>query len=298
MTFDQLNYFVQTARLLSITKAANTLFISHSALSKSISSLEEELGTELFIRDNRSLILTPSGKYLLEQGQYILHLLKNTCQQIRMIDNSCIGTISICMPPLFENNLFSIMRDIGLKYPNINFIFQNMEPLRVLNALTNHQADIGLAFSYQMPEDSEEFVSCNLFEDSFCAIVNASHPLAKKTVVSFADLKNECVIFPPKVGSIRTDMAILGKISQPEFGRSYHADNLEDVFFQLATNKGVSLLPKSTMAGRDLNCRLLPVADAPEIFYICLVWLKNNSNPLLPCVTGELIHAFYGKELP
>ena len=183
-----------------------------------------------------------------------------------MIDNSCIGTISICMPPLFENKLFSVMREIGL------------------------------AFSYQLPEKETDFVSYDLFEDSFCAIVNTSHPLSKKTVVSFDDLKNECVIFPPRVGSIRTDMAILGKISQPDFGRSYHADNLEDVFFQLATNRGISLLPKSTMTGRDINCKLLPIADAPETFHICLVWMKNNANPLLPCVTGELIRAFCENE--
>lgn len=64
MTFEQLEYFLTTAKYMNLSKAAAELFISHSAISKSISALEEELGTRLFVRKNNVLTFTPSGEYL------------------------------------------------------------------------------------------------------------------------------------------------------------------------------------------------------------------------------------------
>ena len=68
MTFEQLEYFLTTAKYMNLSKAAAELFISHSAISKSISALEEELGTRLFVRKNNVLTFTPSGEYLQKQS--------------------------------------------------------------------------------------------------------------------------------------------------------------------------------------------------------------------------------------
>lgn len=291
MTFDQLEYFLKAARYLNLSKAANELFISHSALSKSMSALEEELDTILFIRDKNSLRLTASGKYLAEQGKYIQKLWHNTKQQIHFITNSVHGTITLCMPPLYETRIFSILSEIGLAHPEINFIFNNVEPLRIIHALKNNQADIGIGFSYLLSND-EEYEYRNLFEDAFCVIANPTHPLAQKDVISLDDLQKECIIFPPKAGEINADMSLLGKIVQPDFIHSYKTDSLEDVFFQIGINRGVSILPKSTMLGRNLNFKLLPISDILDTFYVCLIWKKSNKNPLIPFVTEEILSAF------
>lgn len=292
MTFEQLEYFLKAAKYQNLSKAAKELFVSHSALSKSIAALEEELDATLFARDKNTLRLTPAGRYLVEQGKYIQKLWHNTKQQIHFIENSVQGTITLCMPPLYETRIFSILSEIGLRHPEINFIFNNIEPLRIINALQNNQADIGIGFSYLLPTDTEEYEYKNLFEDSFCVIANQTHPLAQKDVVSLEDLQHECIIFPPKVGTINTDMALLGKVVEPNFINSYKADGLEDVFFQIGINRGVSILPKSTMLGRNLNFKLLPISDILEPFYICLIWKKANKNSLLPLITEALLSKF------
>ena len=51
MTFNQINYFLNVAKHLSFTKAASSLFITQSTLSRSIASLEDELGVVLLKRD-------------------------------------------------------------------------------------------------------------------------------------------------------------------------------------------------------------------------------------------------------
>lgn len=292
MTFEQLEYFLKAAKYQSITKAANDLFISHSALSKSISALELELDTELFVRDNRNITLTQAGRYLEEQGTFIIKTWKETKEQIRFIANSVNGQISLCMPPLYESQLFTVLSEISSIYPDINFMISNMEPLRIPEALYNNKMDIGIAFSYQMQEADESIMQHTLYNDFFCAVINFAHPLAGKKSVSFQDLSNECIIYPPKVRDTPSDASLLSRIIAPPFPNSYQADSLEDMLFQLSINRGISIMPKSTMYKRSPNLRFLPITDVPDEFGINLIWKKDNNNPLLPIIINSLIDAF------
>lgn len=62
MTLDQINYVLEIGKTCSFSKAANNLFISQSALSLAIQSIERELGRPLFSRTNRGVFPTPYGK--------------------------------------------------------------------------------------------------------------------------------------------------------------------------------------------------------------------------------------------
>ena len=62
MELRQLEYFRTVADMKNLTKAAQMLYISQPALSKSITALEDELGEALFERRNRKMMLTPSGQ--------------------------------------------------------------------------------------------------------------------------------------------------------------------------------------------------------------------------------------------
>ena len=66
MTQSQINYFLAVAGDGSITRAANRLFVSQPAISKSISALEKELGFPLFFRGEKNISLTYAGKQLFE----------------------------------------------------------------------------------------------------------------------------------------------------------------------------------------------------------------------------------------
>ena len=74
MELRTLRYFVTVAEELNITKAAALLRISQPPLSSQIKNLEEELGTELFVRGKRQLALTDAGKLLYQRAKDILSL--------------------------------------------------------------------------------------------------------------------------------------------------------------------------------------------------------------------------------
>ena len=72
MLFRQMKYFAAVVECSSFTEAAERCYISQSAISQQIRSLEKELGVELVNRSNRLLSLTAAGELLLEEGAELL----------------------------------------------------------------------------------------------------------------------------------------------------------------------------------------------------------------------------------
>jgi len=79
MTFTQLCYVIEVSETGSINRAANNMFVSQSALSTAILSLEKELGKAIFIRTNQGVLPTPFGKMFIYNAKPIV-------QQIRMLN--------------------------------------------------------------------------------------------------------------------------------------------------------------------------------------------------------------------
>ena len=69
MNDEQMRCFLSAARNLSFTKAARELYLTQPTIARQIAALEQEVGTPLFVRQGRSLELTPAGKYLIEMAQ-------------------------------------------------------------------------------------------------------------------------------------------------------------------------------------------------------------------------------------
>ncbi len=95
MEIRTLKYFLAIAREENMTNAANLLHVSQSALSRQMSDLEEELGTQLFIRHNRKMLLTDDGMHLRKRAEEITSLVSRTELEFQGDDESVTGDIYI-----------------------------------------------------------------------------------------------------------------------------------------------------------------------------------------------------------
>lgn len=107
----ELKRFLQTAQEGNITKTAEKIFITQSALTQSIQRLEKELSTKLFIQKGKSLELTVEGKYLTVVGTKILQLWENAKDpelRIQTTPNYSIGmfdNVALRLSPFLQKNM-------------------------------------------------------------------------------------------------------------------------------------------------------------------------------------------------
>ena len=91
----QLRYFCVVAKHQNMTKAPAELMISQPALSKTIASLEKELGTPLFVRRNRSIFLNRAGEILYQKIDQSINLIDDTVSEIRELSNEPFGNVRL-----------------------------------------------------------------------------------------------------------------------------------------------------------------------------------------------------------
>lgn len=138
MTFRQLEYFLQLALHKTFTKAADACYTTQPNLSRQIAKLEEEIGSQLFIRDKQShsVKLTLTGEYFQKQAQQMILLYQTSLTNIQQLENSEQIRFGMMngISTLFE--IIKQLKSMG-KYSNLQIIHLSGEQY-----LSENQVDI------------------------------------------------------------------------------------------------------------------------------------------------------------
>ena len=123
--YDAIKYFLCVAEHSSLTRAANSLDISQSALSQSMKNLEQSLGITLFTRNTRGIILTDEGRVLYESALEGDKQFKNAIiETLRMKSFSTLKPFRIAIHSSLASVLIAPhIREIQAKFPDTNFDF-------------------------------------------------------------------------------------------------------------------------------------------------------------------------------
>lgn len=112
-----LHYFLAIAREQNITKAAESLYVTQSTLSKQMMDLEKQLGKQLFIRGKRKLTLTEDGYFLRDRAQEIMELLDNTESVFHADEEILSGHITIgCGETIAMDYIAGLLADFHKRY--------------------------------------------------------------------------------------------------------------------------------------------------------------------------------------
>ncbi len=153
---DNLNYyrvFLAVADTGSISRAAEALFISQPAVSKSIHNLEDELSVRLIERASRGIILTEQGKLLYEHLRPAFESIRTAEDELRQINELGIGELRIgASTSLCRNILLSYLADFITKYPHIKVSINCHSTLTTIRQLEEGRIDLGLICETPIPE--------------------------------------------------------------------------------------------------------------------------------------------------
>jgi len=202
-----LRYFLAVAETLHFGKAAAQLGMAQPPLSQQIKTLENIVGYRLFDRTTRGVRLTAVGQYLLERSRKALERVDQDIEMARCLGKGQEGVLSVGFPGsvMFTRLPFVIKRYRRL-YPKVELHLQELSTAEQMYALKEGVLDVG--FLRDGEPDSAVTVE-PLVSERFVAILPKQHPLAARTSLRPADLREEPFVFyARKMGPLAFDRMI------------------------------------------------------------------------------------------
>lgn len=188
-----LRYFVVTAELGNVSRAAEKLFISQSPLSAQLRQLEQQMGVTLFIRKARGVVLTAAGESFLEDARAILSRIDQAVERARETQSGVhlklrLGVVSSTACSVLPAMLGHLL-DAGL---DISIQASTVISSQQLRALRNDELDIGFA---RLNEDDLPIETIAALDDPYCLAVPMTSVLAlDDSAICLEEVKRETFV--------------------------------------------------------------------------------------------------------
>lgn len=178
MELRHIRYFLVLAEEKNFTKAAERLLIAQPPLSRQIKDLENELGTVLFLRNSRGVILTEAGEKFRQYALQIEHLANQSVEVIKEMNTGLQGTLYLASVEGQAPRLISEwIAGFHKLYPHVEFNLWNGNSDDVLYRLQNGLCDLAMIVG---PFDEEYLDGLFIYEEPWVAMIPSSNPLANK----------------------------------------------------------------------------------------------------------------------
>ena len=195
MNMIQMKYFITAAKCLNFTKAADKLFITQPALSRQIASMEAELNMQLFIRNNRSVRLTPAAVVLLEGFEKIYNEYNVTVAKALNSFQGLSGELNIgILDGTYVGDLFpGVLKHFANCYPNVKINLKNYSFNALVENLYSSKLDLIITLRFDV-EHREKMKYRVIEETRDHVVVHKDHRLANASYVKLSDFKDDTFI--------------------------------------------------------------------------------------------------------
>lgn len=187
----QLKYFVELSHSQHLTKTAEKMIVSPSAISTSISRLEKELGVTLFDRVGRNISLNQYGAAYLKHIETALQAIENGSSELESIkrSDSLVLTVAMWNPVIYDSPINEFRRQNS----NIQFRYVFYDPIISSdNSLKKCDFVVAPLNGFH----NRDYVSEHIFDDSVLIAIPPTHPLRNCDAIDLIDFRDEWFIFP------------------------------------------------------------------------------------------------------
>lgn len=293
MNLRDLEYLIALAEHGHFGRAAEACFVSQPTLSVQIQKLEDELGVQLVERSRRQILLTETGKKILERA----HNLLNEAEQIRYIAREArdpaSGSLRLgVFHTLGAYLLPHVIGPLHQQLPKLELLLTEEKTLTLLELMRHGELDAALLAE---PVNDASLHVEFLFAEPFVLAMPAGHPMAGKSGFHLADLKDQKLLLLEDGHCLRDQALEICHASGASEMRGFRATSLEMVRQMVAAEVGITLLPILAVQP--------PVACTPDIALrafdnhhpphrrIALVWRKTSAMHDFLLQIAELFRA-------
>ncbi len=286
MELQQLRYFRAAAETQHVTKAAEKLFVSQSAVSRAITQLEEELGVALFHRQGRSILLSAPGKQFLAAITQIQNSLDSAVRAVKESTGAETGTV-VCgfLGSLGAETVPHLVEAYRRIWPKVQFtLIQRSGEALLLSLL---QGSIDLCLSSPGVFDNPSLTWTHLMDEVLIMAVPKTHRLASRKTVALKDFRDDPFL---ALSAGRTLRAIFDRAcdtAEIKPNIAFEAMDLTTLRGMAAAGLGVALLTPSTSRYKGLV--ELKLSQPKPVRSIGIARVTNRYLP--PCAQNFLLFA-------
>jgi DNA-binding transcriptional LysR family regulator len=271
--------FVAIAEQGGFQRAAGTLNITQTALSRRLQTLEGFLGVKLVERTTRSVALTRIGENFLPQARRLMTDLAAALVEIRETGKALRGDVTLaCVPTVGVQYLPSILENYCARFPDNRIKVLDHASSGVAQAVLRREAEFGINIAGR---HHAELVSTPILEDRFVVVCRQDHPLAARRRLNWKQLVPHRVILPGTDSSNRPLLdAAMGEASAA-LESMYEVQRSSTAVGLVAQGLGVAVVPSLALqAGAYPRLRVMPLSS--PVITRTFVLLRRRSAHLSP----------------
>ncbi|RFM25585.1 LysR family transcriptional regulator [Deminuibacter soli] len=272
----------------TVTKAAEALHLTQSALSHQLKELETEMDTAVFLRRGKRLELSEEGHRFLRSAQVILSEINGLKEDLLNYKGGLTGNLRIITQCYTAYHwLPCIIKYYKSKCPDINVQIASEAAHRPLEFLLRNELDVAIVKN-KINDPNIRYEP--IFEDQLLAIMSRNHPLAKKRFIHISDFYNEELYLgnaDPQAGNQSVIETLLQ--TQQVKPKHIHRIHYTDAIIELVdSNLGVSVMAdwivQPYLESKDIVARPLPSELGKRTWYAATCKQNISIRNFLDCL--------------
>ena len=284
MELRHIRYFLVLAEEKNFTKAAERLLIAQPPLSRQIKDLENELGTVLFLRNSRGVILTEAGEKFRQYALQIEHLANQSVEVIKEMNTGLQGTLYLASVEGQAPRLISEwIAGFHKLYPHVEFNLWNGNSDDVLYRLQNGLCDLAMIVG---PFDEEYLDGLFIYEEPWVAMIPSSNPLANKRedTIELKELSPYDLIIPSRHSRLQEITGWFAKkeVKPKIICRMAHVLNANEL---TEKNVGIAIYPAAAAIYADKEKVSIKKIINPAV--TASYYFTKNQNKELSLIANE-----------
>lgn len=287
MNINQLQYFITLAKYEHYTKAADELAITQPSLSNAIKLMEEELGTCLFEKRGRNVVLTKYGRLFLEYAKESMQTLGTGIKKVQELNSETSGTIDIgyiytlgskFMPKLVADFL---RKDQEL---TVQFHFDVGSTTKILAGLKEEKYDIAFC---SRKEKEPGICFLPIGKEELVVVVPKGHPLSGKKEVTLLETLPYPQVYFSKTSGLRPVIDGLFAQLENKNGPELAYEVEEDSFMAglVAEGFGIAVMPRIPL----LDTMEVSVLTLKEPSYERKIYMAYMKDKYMAPVTAKFV---------
>ncbi len=287
MEIKQLRAFLAVASAQSFLGAADSLYVTRQAVSKTVTQLESELGVKLFVRSQNGAALTPAGAHFYPQARTLVADFDRLERDMKQLERSERPKLRICMAVGVNRMYTRRILEYSLAHASeMEIQLTSCQDSDCDFILNNYRADMVLSFT---PQNSKSTTTSLVMESPIVFLVNSTNPLSRESVIELS-WRHRVANFLLYTGG-RDHCLWWPVISRP--GDTCCSD-IDYLFQLLREDRGVLPFPRD-MLPEDLNYAM--VLQGKPAVEPCRVYCSTLRTSFYDPTTWKLTERVYNEVL-